>query len=184
MGDKSKAQAEAEQRAIVESERVFTGKTICVQRDKVAGRCWDLVTHPGAVVIVPVTEQGEILLIEQWRRAAKQILLELPAGTRDQGEDIGTCAQRELREETGYRARKWVPLGGFFSAPGFCTEYLHLFIGKDLVLDPLPHDEDEAIDLCRYPLEETLKMIESGAICDAKTIAGLFRYDRWLKTQK
>src|SRR6185436_19062111 len=93
------------------------------------------------------------------------------------------CAQRELREETGFQAGKIISLGGFFSAPGFCTEYLHLFLALDLTEAPLEsEDSDEAIDLFSATYEQIEQMIEKHQIQDAKTIAGFYRYARWLKT--
>jgi ADP-ribose pyrophosphatase len=180
--DKSMQQAMREKDARIESEEVYRGRPFSVRRDTYQlengeQKRWDIIVHSGAVVLVPVTKKGELLLVKQWRRAAGKILLELPAGTLEPGEEPAVCAQRELREETGYRADKIIPLGGFFSAPGFCTEYLHLFLALDLTEAPLEsEDSDEAIDLVSATFEQVEQMIETHQIQDAKTIAGFYRY--------
>ncbi len=184
MEEKSTQQAAFEKKARVERELIYTGKTISVRTDTLreeghAARKWDIVVHPGAVVIVPVTNEGKIILVKQWRRAIQEILLELPAGTLEEGEPVDVCAQRELQEETGFRAREIIALGGFYSAPGFCTEYLYLFLARGLEEAPLDADDDEAIDLVYVGLDEFWQMVAEGKIHDAKTIAGVARYDKW-----
>ncbi len=173
--------AEAEQQAPTENEIVFQGKKFSVRVDTIQpaeGKAYkrEIVVHSGAVVMIPVDEAGNILLIKQWRRAADRILVELPAGTLEQGEDPAECAQRELQEEIGYIANKLTPLGGFFSAPGFCSEYLHLFLAEDLQTSRLAPDAHEHIEVIPKTPEEALHMIEQGEICDAKSIAGITRY--------
>lgn len=184
MQEKSRQQEAEEKTAKVESRVIHTGKVFYLRLDEVEiqGRpstTWEVVVHPGAVVIIPVNSEGEILLVKQWRRAANRIILELPAGTLEEGEPAITCAQRELQEETGFFAKELIPFGGCFSIPGFCTEYLHFFIGRGLKHSPLPPDEEEKIDLVTLPLAKALEMIDTGQIIDAKTIAGILRYDRW-----
>lgn len=184
MDDKSTQQAAFEKKARVERKLIYAGRTISVHTDtlKQEGhppRNWDIVVHPGAVVIVPVADDGRILLVKQWRRAVQEILLELPAGTLEKGEPADVCALRELQEETGFKAREMVSLGGFYTAPGFCTEYLYLFLARGLEEAPLDADEDEAIDLVYISLEEAWQWIAEGKIHDAKTIAGVARYGQW-----
>jgi ADP-ribose diphosphatase len=184
--ERSQLQAEEELKGEWEKKQIYKGKIISLRADtlKSLGRpshTWDIVEHPGAVVIVPITDEGDILLVKQWRRAAEKILLELPAGTLENGEPPLLCAQRELQEETGYRAHELIPMGGFFSAPGFCTEYLHLFLAKGLYPSPLPHDDNEAIDLVKMPLAQALEMIDAYQFLDAKTIAGILLYARRFK---
>lgn len=133
----------------------------------------EIVDHPGAVVIVPLDAHGHAIMVRQYRHAAGKTLLELPAGTLERGEDPLACARRELREETGYAAAHWEPLPGFFSAPGFTNEFMHLFLARDLAHDPLDGDEDEEIVVEPVPLAHAIAMIERGEIQDAKTIAGL-----------
>lgn len=185
MTEKSAQQAHNEQTAHTTSAWIYRGAIYSVRSDFLqctdgTTKQRDIIVHPGAAVIVPVQSNGALLLVKQWRRAAQRILLELPAGTLEPGEQPIDCAQRELQEETGYRADCLTPLGGFYSAPGFCTEYLHLFIANGLQESPLVPDDGEAIDVTTLHLEELLRLIDKGEICDAKTIAGALRYARWL----
>lgn len=185
MGKKAEKQASFEKTVKTTSRLVHAGRVFSLRVDTYVlentPKNWDIVVHPGAVVIVPVTSEGRILLVEQWRRAANQVMIELPAGTLEKGEPTLLCAQRELQEETGFRAGEIIPMGGFYTVPGYCTEYLHLFLAKDLEAAPLPADDGEEIDLLSLSLDEVHLQIESGKICDAKTIAGIYRYERWLK---
>jgi ADP-ribose pyrophosphatase len=187
--EKSAQQALHEQKASVKREEVYRGRVISLRKDSCPSmegklKAWDIVVHPGAVVLVPVTKNKELLLVKQWRRASEKILLEFPAGTLEKEEKPALCAQRELQEETGYKAHTIIPLGGFYSAPGFCTEYLHLFLALDLEEAPLAtDDDDEAIDLIVASFEQVAHMIERDQIQDAKTIAGFYRYEQWLKNQ-
>lgn len=134
------------------------------------------INHPGAVVLVPVrqTAQGpEVLMLRQYRVALDQTILELPAGTRGWEEDWLVCAQRELREETGYRAAALTFLGEFWPAPGLSNELMRLYLAEELEPDPLPGDADEAISVAPMPLADLLEMVRNGRIHDAKTIIGL-----------
>jgi ADP-ribose pyrophosphatase len=166
-----------------EREWIHRGRIISVCADvlkNAARKKWDIVLHPGAVVVIPVAPDGSLLFIKQWRRAVGAILIEFPAGTLDPEESSERCAARELQEETGFKATALTRIGGFYSTPGFCTEYLHLFVGQGLEPSPLPHDDDEAIDLLPLPLEEALEWASRGTICDAKTVASLLLYQRWM----
>lgn len=140
----------------------------------------ELVTHPGAVAIVPIEADGSVLLVQQFRFAAGRSLLEIPAGTLEKGEQPDVCAVRELREETGYRPGSIESLGGIFVAPSYTTEYIHLYYATDLHHDPLSQDADEAVSTVRVSLPEALSMIEKGQIVDSKSICGLLRVARRL----
>ncbi len=182
MKNSEKRQA-LEAEAKVQSQVVHKGHVFSVRVDTFTvnehpPKDWMIIEHPGAVCVLPVNERGELLLVKQWRRPTQKILLELPAGGLEKGEKPDLAAGRELREETGFRAEKLTSLGGFFSAPAFCTEYLHFFLAEDLIYDPLPQDVDEAIDLVTLTLDNALQMIDNGTICDLKTIAGVLRYTR------
>lgn len=131
----------------------------------------EIVDHPGSVVILPVTEDGHILLVRQWRQAAGRILLEAPSGTREPGEDPMTTAHRELREETGYSAGSLAELGGSWVAPGYSTEFTHAFLGQDLHENPLPQDASEDIHTVAVPIEKMAGMIRDGELQDQMTIA-------------
>ena len=140
----------------------------------------ELIKHSGAVAIVALDTQQNILLVRQYRIAAGRVLSEIPAGTLEPNEDPEVCAIRELQEETGHRPGKLEPIGGIFVAPGYTTEFIHLFIATDLHESKLSHDDDEFIEVDRVPLTEALAMIERGEIIDAKTVTGLYRVARRL----
>lgn len=184
----SESQEKREKEAFLKSEWVYRGRLVNLRIDNLKSKDFnrkiEVVEHSGAVVMIPIDKEGKILLVKQWRAPIKQIIIELPAGTLEEGEDPVSCAQRELQEEIGHQANKITPLGGFFSAPGFCTEYLHLFLAEDLKEKTLLGDDDEGIDILPCSLESSLNMIEDGIICDAKTIAGILRYKDWIFLKK
>ncbi len=134
-----------------------------------------VVEHPGGVTLLALDANERLLLVRQYRHATGRWLLELPAGTLDPGESPEQCAERELQEETGYRPKRIERLGGFFTAPGFCNEYLHVFLCTDLIESKLQGDED-TIHVERLPVEEVLRRIAAGEIEDAKTNAALLLY--------
>ncbi len=133
----------------------------------------EIVEHIGSVVLVPLTGRGTVLLVRQWRQPAGKVLLEAPAGTLEPGEKPEACAQRELQEETGHRARKLTPLPGFWVAPGWCTEYMHAFLATGLSAASLPQDDDEDVHVEETVLNQVQDLIRSGEIQDAKSIAAL-----------
>ncbi len=175
-------QEELERNAPIERTMVHQGRIVSLRTDRWKDHVWDIVLHPGAVVILPVLPDGRLLLVKQWRRAIGRILVELPAGTLETHEPVAVCAQRELQEETGFFSHELISLGGFYSAPGFCSEYLHFFLALQLEKAPLAPDEDEAIDLLTLTLDEVWEMIRTGEICDSKTIAGVARYVQFQST--
>ena len=147
----------------------------------------EIVAHPGAVAIVAVDDHDRVLLVRQYRTAAGQTLLEIPAGTRDVDATTGTVedpdltAARELEEETGQRAAHWQNLGAFWPAPGFSSEVIHLYVATGLSpagVGRLRPDDDEALVLSRIPVAEAVAAAEDGRIADAKSIVGLLRYAR------
>lgn len=149
----------------------------------------DIVDHPGAVAIVALDPGERVLLVRQFRLAAGRTLLEIPAGTLDRGldgslEDPDLAARRELEEETGFRAGSWQHLGAFWTAPGFATELMHLYLARDLAPahgERLGPDEDERLELEHVPWRDALAMIERGEIADAKSLVGLLRLARILE---
>jgi ADP-ribose pyrophosphatase len=165
----------------VKSEPIYKGHVIDVRKDTLRledGReiNRDVVAHAGAVVIVVVDNNGDLLFVRQYRYAADESLLELVAGTREPGEEPDVTAAREIQEEAGYKAGKLTKIGEFFSAPGFCNELLHLYLAEELTPSRLPGDEDEEIEVERYSLQEALRMALAGEIRDAKTLAGVLLY--------
>ena len=143
----------------------------------------EILGHPGAVAIVAIDPDGSVLLVRQWRTAAARAMVEIPAGTLDRIDPAGTiedpdlAAPRELEEETGYRAGNWRKLATFWTAPGFASELMHLYLATDLRPahgDRLGPDEDERLELIRLPFAAALDAVDRGEICDAKSIIGLF----------
>lgn len=140
----------------------------------------DVIYHPNSVVIVPVDNAQNIVMVQQFRKAAGSVMLELPAGVIDDDNSIAEAARRELREETGLDAGKLVLLGGFFAAPGTLTEKLYAYYATDLYPSPLPPDEDERIKIESIPYKNVMNMIDEGQIIDGKTLASLFLARKYL----
>ncbi len=144
----------------------------------------EVVEHDDCVAIVAVDADDNVLLVSQFRKPVEKELLEIPAGGIDTGEDAETAVRRALREETGYLPRKIETLGVFYSAPGYCTEYLHLYLATDLILSPLHAEDTESIELVRVPISQIFSLITSGSICDSKSIAGLLTFLEYRKAQR
>lgn len=140
----------------------------------------ELVKHPGAVAVLPIDAEGNVLLVRQFRIAAGRVLTEVPAGTLNAGEDPLLCAERELQEEVGYRPGKLESLGGIFVAPGYTTEFIHLYLATDLQEARLELDADEFIEVDRVPFTQVLAMVERGEIIDGKSIVCVLRAARQL----
>jgi len=162
----------------VHSETVYSGKVFTVRVDHVqldTGKVikLDIVQHNGAIIIVPLDREGNIWFVEQYRYAAAEPLLELPAGTLEDQEDPLSSAQRELREEIGMAAAKFTHLGEFYLAPGYSTEYSYIYLAEDLSPAPLPCDEDEMITVVKAPVEEVFQWVKAKKIRDSKTLAAL-----------
>lgn len=163
---------------IREKSRLFRGKIFDLTTNDVIlpnGRKsrLDVIEHPGAAVMVALFDNEDVLLVRQFRFAAREYLYELPAGTLERGEAPASCARRELAEETGYAPSRLKKLSVIYSAPGFCTERLHLFLATGLKERRLRPDPDECISIKRIPLERAIAMTYDGRIRDAKSIAGL-----------
>jgi ADP-ribose pyrophosphatase len=169
---------------IVSSEPVYDGKLISLRVDHVElpngeRSMREIVQHPGAVAIVPLLDD-DVFLVRQYRLAANTITLEIPAGTLSRGEEPDRAAERELQEEIGYRPGKLTRLGGEYTAPGYTTEYIHLYLAEDLIHSRLAMDDDEFLDIVRLPFSEALRQVEAGEIDDGKTIAALLLVARRL----
>ena len=157
---------------------IYQGKIINLRHDKVKlpddrETIREIVEHPGAVAILALTEKKEIVMIRQFRKPADEVLWELPAGTMEEGEDLVSCARRELEEETGYYPRKIKKLITFFSTPGFCNEKLTLFLAEDLEKKNKNEDADEFIEVELIKPNEALRLVKENVIKDAKTIIGI-----------
>jgi ADP-ribose pyrophosphatase len=163
---------------LLNSELIFSGRAFTIRRDTLRlpdghETKFDIVEHVGSVVLIPVDEKGDLLFVRQYRHAAGLDLLELPAGTLDKDEAPEACARREVREETGMAAARLELLGGFYLAPGYSTEYMHVYLATGLVPDPLEADADEFLSVESLPLDRALAMAERGEFPDAKTLAAL-----------
>lgn len=170
----------------MESRRVYEGRVVNLRVDRVKlpdGRSAvrEVVEHAPIVAIVALDSRGDVLLVRQYRLPVKQSLLEIPAGGVDSGESPEEAAQRELQEETGQRAGRLERLCSFFASPGYCDEYMHLYLATGLEPSALTADADESIEVLRLPLEEALRLIERGEIRDVKTIVGLWAAARHQK---
>jgi ADP-ribose pyrophosphatase len=163
---------------VLESRRVYDGRIMAVRVDSVAlpnGReaTREIVEHAPVVAIVPIDENGDVVMVKQYRLATGDVMLEVPAGLVDEGEEIEAAAQRELQEEIGHRAGHLERLAGFFVSPGFCTEFIHVYLALGLEESDLDADEDEDIVVERVPLAAAVRLVEEGAIRDAKSIVGI-----------
>ncbi|HEY5983531.1 MAG TPA: NUDIX hydrolase [Anaerolineales bacterium] len=164
---------------LLRSEMLLEGRAFRIRRDFLRtpdGRetQFEIVEHGGSVVLLPIDAAGNLIFVRQYRHAARKDLLELPAGTRDGQEPYETCADRELREETGMQAGRLERVGEFYLAPGYSTEYMVVFLARDLTPNPLPSDADEFLELERIPVKDAVKMAEDGQVPDAKSLAALF----------
>ena len=166
---------------VINSQEVFKGKVFTIERDTITlpdGRTAvrETVRHNGASAMIAVDDEGKIIFVRQYRHPAGKETLEIPAGTLEKGEDPYECAVRELEEETGCKCEKMEYLMKFYSSIGFCSEILYIYIATGLKKGNMNQDDDEFIENERYTLDEALKKIESGEICDSKTITALYAY--------
>ena len=167
----------------VKRELKFKGKIIDFYQDtmEINGDhtvIWDFIKHKGAAAVVPVTDEGKILMVRQYRNALERYTLEIPAGALDTADEPEiTCASRELEEETGYRSENLEWLINLRTTVAFCNEKIEVFVAKNLIPSRQHLDEDEFIDLGAYTMEELKEKIYSGEIEDAKTVSALLAYE-------
>jgi ADP-ribose diphosphatase len=164
----------------MQSKNIYKGKIITLNIDTVTlpnGGTVDLemVRHPGAAAIVPLKDDGTVILIRQFRHAAGGFIYEIPAGKLHPGEDPKACAVRELEEEIGYRAGTLELLSSIFTAPGFTDEVIHIYKATGMTPGQQQLDRDEVLEVIEMPLQEAIDMIRAGLIRDAKTMVGLLR---------
>ncbi len=162
----------------LDSKRIYEGRIVDLRVDTVmlpSGRetTREVVAHSECVAIVAIDAEDNVILVRQFRHAVGRELLEIPAGGIQPGEQPLESAIRELEEETGYIAGSMERIGGFYSSPGYSTEFLHLFLATELEPGPSHAREDEVIEVVPIPLKQVRSLIVSGDVCDAKTIAGL-----------
>lgn len=160
----------------VQSKTIFEGRVISLLEEEVKlpnGKksTREIVKHPGAVALIAFTDENKLLMVRQYRKAMDKILVEIPAGKLEKGEEPHVTAKRELEEETGYTTDNLTHLISFYTSPGFADELVHLYVAEDLkkVTEQASLDEDEFLDLLELTLEEAIALIGTGEIYDAKT---------------
>src|SRR5712692_4934638 len=185
---KSSSTPRAKKAKVIRSQIIYKGPVFGIRRDEViepsglrATR--EVITHPGSVVVLPVLSDGRILLIRQYRHAARQYLWELVAGRMDPGETPKVAAARELMEETGYRAKRMRVFLDVFPTPGFLEERMFILLAEGLTAGEAEPEEDEKIISRVYNREQLEEMIRDGKLRDAKSIAGILFYFRFLSPQ-
>jgi ADP-ribose pyrophosphatase len=169
------------QEILISSKEIYSGRAVRLKVDTIKKMSGDITTreivwHSDCIAVVVVDDEGNVIMEKQYRRPADKVLLEIPAGGIDGDETPEEAVIRELQEEIGYLPRQVVKLGGFYSAPGYCTEFLHLFLAKELVPSRLTAEDTDEIDIVRVPFSEIPSLISAGQICDAKSVAGLLQF--------
>ncbi len=174
------------ERQVIHRGRYLEFRVDTIERADGTGGTRDVVGHPGAIAVIALDADRRLLMVRQWRIPAQQAMLEIPAGTLDihdgVTEDPDLAARRELEEETGHRATTWRKLSEFWTAPGFATELMHLYLATGIAGadgdDRLTPDEDERLELSHISIPDALAMVDAGEIRDAKTILGVLWVDR------
>jgi len=167
---------------VVEKKKIFEGVVFDIQVDKIiydSGNesVREVVVHNGGAVVLPITDEGKLILVKQFRYPFQKFLIEAPAGKLEKDEDPYECATRELTEETGYTSAKITKLGEIYTTPGFCDEILHLYLATDLTAGDHNREEGEyGMEVFEYSISEVDEMIKNGEIVDAKTIAIIYHY--------
>lgn len=169
----------------IASRTVFQGRLLHVKEDRVRlpngqESIREYIEHPGAVVVIPLFENGDILLERQYRYPLRRDFIELPAGKIDPGEEVLACGQRELLEETGYTASEWQYLTTAYPCIGYSDEHLVYYLAGGLDYSGHQPDDDEFLEILRMPLGKALDMVRSGEICEAKTLIGLYWVEKIL----
>lgn len=164
---------------VVKSRTIFQGRVFNIRQDTLHlpnGQTAqiDVVEHLSSVTILPIDDQGRVLFIRQYRQPINDYLLELPAGVAEQYELPEASALRELREETGMGAKTLIPLGSFYLAPGYSSEFMQVFLAKGLYPDPLPADADEILEVEKITAVQAYRLAEQGKLMDSKSIITLF----------
>jgi ADP-ribose diphosphatase len=164
---------------VLKKTQLHQGRVFALIREKITlpnGTTIDLdiIRHPGAAAMVPLSEEGSLVMVRQYRHAIGEYIWEIPAGTLNSGESPLECAKRELIEETGYSATEWEELGAIVPVPGYSDEEIHIFLAQGLRPARQDLDPDEILHVREIPLEEAFHMVERGEIKDSKTISSLF----------
>jgi ADP-ribose pyrophosphatase len=164
----------------LKTEHIFSGRIIQVQVDEVElpnGKTStrELVKHPGAVAVIAITDDNKLVMVEQYRKPLEKVIVEIPAGKLEKGEEPALCAKRELEEETGYDCETLELVSSFYTSPGFADEIIHVYVAKGLTKkeNSAGLDEDEFVNVLEITLDEALEFIKEQRIFDAKTIFGV-----------
>lgn len=170
------------------SEEIFDGVAIHLFRDEILlpngnKGVREVIRHPGAVCVVPVTDDGNVIFVNQFRYAFNKVTLEVPAGKLEKGEDPLEAAMRELSEETGLSAKNVVYLGELYTTPALIDEVIHMYLATDLVKGEQHLDEDEFINTLEMPLSEAVEKVMNGEIKDAKTQTILLKAEKYIKNR-
>jgi ADP-ribose pyrophosphatase len=168
----------------VRGEQVFHGRLLDVRRDTIAlpdgnPATREYIVHPGAVMVVPLLDDGRLLMERQYRYPVGQVLLEFPAGKLDPGESVQTCAQRELAEETGYRAREWARACVIYNAPAYADERIEIWFARGLEAGESSLDAGEFLEVLTLDEAELEAAAGRGEVTDAKTLIGLLWVQKW-----
>ncbi|MCE2657723.1 MAG: NUDIX hydrolase [Rubrivivax sp.] len=168
----------------IRREERLSGSYLHVVRDTVtlpdsSTATREFIVHPGAVAVIPLMDDGRVVMVRQYRHPVGQVLLELPAGKRDPNEPVLACAMRELQEETGYTAGQWARLGGFHNAAAYSTETMEIWVARELRAGPSRLDEGEFVEVAEVPLEALLEQLQQGQMPDMKTALALLWLARW-----
>jgi len=171
----------------IKSEQVFTGRWLKVQRDDVSlpngiQTIREYILHPGAALILPVLDDGRLLMIEQYRHPVKQVFLEFPAGKIDKGETSLQAAHRELREEVGYTSRIMSLMTRIHPVIGYSDEFIDLYLAKDLTEGEAQPDEGELLNIVKVEVKDALGLLRQGRLSDVKTAMALFWYEKTLSS--
>lgn len=166
------------------SEEIFDGVAIHLFRDEILlpngnKGVREVVRHPGAVCVLPLTEDGDVIFVNQFRYALNRVTLEVPAGKLEKGEDPQEAALRELSEETGIEAKKIVPMGALYTTPALMDEIIYMYIATELSQGEQHLDEDEFVNAVKIPLEKAVEMVMNGEIKDAKTQTIILKADKY-----
>lgn len=173
----------------LEQRQIYKGKVVDLSVEKVElpnGGVTELevIRHPGAAAMVPLTADGQVLMVRQYRHATRSWLLEVPAGKLDPGEAPEVCAARELEEEVGYGPGELTSLGWIWTTPGFTDEKIWLYLARDLVAGHQALEGDEVLSVESVPFEEAIAKVHTGEICDGKSVCALLRAAAYLETEK